>query len=130
MPIKETYKNKYWKYFDDEGFIIGNLLDLPRVNSPMPMSDSRERFYEILKLDGDKEIRFAVQRHRDCGCRNFIIDSSELVHTLNYLEGKCKCVPGLLDEGFDFTEQELYKLKEMLKAEYGDKITKEEEEEG
>jgi len=114
--MREVEKNIYWKYFDDQGFIIGDLSSLPRKNSPYPM-ESREYCFEILNLDGDKEIRFAVQKAGDCGCRNFIIDSSELIHVRDWLDNKCCCKPDLFDE-FKFNIHEEHRLKKMISDVY------------
>lgn len=116
--MREVEKNLYWKYFDSDGLIIGDLSSLPRRNTPYPLG-KRDYSFEILKLDGDREIRFAVQKGGDCGCRNFITDSTELIHIKEWLDGKCGCKPELFDE-FQFNIHEEYRLKKMIDDVYPD----------
>lgn len=115
--MRETYRKKYWEYFDQDGFIIKNIRTLPRRNSPIPFG-TNDYMFEILKLDGDKEIRFAIQRAKDfCGCRNWIVDSSELKKIMRYLQNKNPPVPELFEE-FEFNEEEEFRLRTLLEKEY------------
>jgi hypothetical protein len=112
--MREVEKKAYYKYFDKDGFIINSLKGLPRKNSPMSLPIQKDEYtFEVLKLDGDNEIRFAIQKEGDCSCRNFITDRWELIHVRDWLEGKCGCKPDLFDE-FRFNIYEEYQLRKLL----------------
>ncbi len=114
--MREVQRNAYYDYFDTDGFIIGDLSLLPRFNSPLSM-ESHDYSFEVLKLDGDREIRFAAQKGGDCSCRNFITDSKELIHIKEWLQGRCGCKPELFDD-FDFNIHEEYRLRKLLERVY------------
>ena len=75
--------SKYSDYFDDDGFIIGNLNELKREKSLS--TDPNEHHFELIEFEN--EIMLALNKEGDCGCTRHIVNKSELLRLRDFISG-------------------------------------------
>ena len=72
---------RYSDYFDEDGFIVGNLNDLKREKSLSV--DNKEHHFEIIEFD--EEVMLALNKEGNCSCIRHILSKTELLRLRDFI---------------------------------------------
>lgn len=84
--LKEK-ENILSEHFEEDNIIKRSLNGMERINSLVDdnVLENRKLIFEILKMENDDVIRFAVARSGDCTCKSFAVDKEDLINLRDLL---------------------------------------------
>ena len=90
MTSKYSLKEKeaiLEEHFTEDNIIVKPIDGMERLNSVVDddVLENRKLIFELLKLEGDDAIRFAIARDGDCTCKSFLADKDDMVNLRNLL---------------------------------------------
>ncbi len=89
--MKYTTKEKQRileEYFESDNVIKKPMTGLPRYNSKIDdnIEQNNKLVFELLELDGENCIRFAMGRPGDCTCRSAVADIDDIINLKNLID--------------------------------------------
>lgn len=84
LKEKEDILNEH---FTEDNIIVKPIDNMERLNSRVDddVIENRKLIFEILKMEGDDAIRFAIARSGNCTCNSFVCDSDDLINLRDLL---------------------------------------------